>query len=273
MSLSPPPSRTLSVHLPTFIALFFGWFFYLFCRKTFSSTMPQLTYSAGFTKDQLGSIASSFSFAYGISKFLGAIASDHTDLGLLFSTGLLLCGVSTFIFPLRATALYCSFVMLLLGTFQGAGWPAIAKILKVRFPSEHVGLFWSLVSCAGSIASAILPILVAQVSLIMDWYKVYYLIGGMSIVVSVIVYFAIPSGSSLNVPKAKISSNEVEGTYLDLFFKVDLWIISWIYFFLYLLKNALSDWGQLYFIQEFGYAQPSGKSNFVSVSMFVTQLN
>ena len=253
-------SKNVSAHLPTFLALFFGWFFYLFCRKAFSSTTPQLSYNVGFTKDQLGTITSSFSLAYGVSKFLGAIASDRTDLGLLFSSGLFFTGLTTFMFPLQTTVSYCSVMIFLQGFAQGAGWPAVAKILKLRFPPEHVGLYWSLVGCAGSIGAAVSPVLVAKFAEALEWYSIYYLVGGASVVSSVIIYTVIPSGaSSKEFHSTQRKTNGARFTYVDLLFSGDLWLASWIYFFLYILKNALCDWGQLYFIQELGYGQSSGK--------------
>ncbi len=248
-------------NFPTFLALFFGWFLYIFGRKMFSSTMPQLTYHEGYTKDQLGTIASSFSMAYGISKFLGAIISDHSDPGLLFSTGLFLTGLTTLIFPLRSAVYYFSVVLFLQGIFQGAGWPAIAKILKVRFPPNSVGLYWSLASSASSIAAGIAPIFMAEVTNIFEWYKVYYVIGVLSILSSLIVYYIIPSRSSLSNEDHHSSHSKPNVTkisFIDLLMNGDLWLASWIYFFLYFMKSALCFWGQLYFIQQLGYKQANG---------------
>ena len=253
-------STSHHVHLPTFLALLFGWFLYMFCRKTFSSTMPQLTFNEGYTKDQLGTIASSFSMAYGISKFLGAIISDHSDAGLLFSFGLFFTGLTTLMFPLGSAVYYSSLVIFLQGMFQGCGWPAIAKILKVRFPPKKIGLYWSLVSCAGSIAAGISPVLVAKVTNIVEWYNIYYGIGVVSVLSSFVIYFSIPSRS---LPSTKDhhrnKPNKPKMSYSELLTNSDLWLTSWIYFFLYVLKSSLCDWGQLYFIQQHNYKQPNGK--------------
>ena len=256
-------SSVLNGLLPTLLAMVFGWFLYMLCRKTFSSTMPHLTYNAGFTKDQLGTIASSFSMAYGVSKFLGAMVSDHADPGLLFSLGLFLTGLTTLAFPLSSTVPYCSTVLFLQGVVNGVGWPAVAKILKVRFPPQRVGLWWSVISCAGSMAAALSPVLVAWTAKIMEWNGIYYAVGGLTVVLSVIVYFAIPASSSpsTNQPSQdKPTSPEV--SYSDLLRNVDLWLTSWVYFILYLLKNAIVDWGQLYFIQQLNYKQTNGNTPF-----------
>lgn len=259
--------RIRAVHMPTCLALLLGWFLYIFCRKAFSSTMPHLTYKVGFTKDQLGTISSSFSMAYGLSKFLGSIVSDHTDQGLLFSAGLFLTGLATVLFPLQSTVTYCSLVIFLQGTFQGAGWPAIAKILKMEFPAEKVGLYWSLTSCAGSLAGSLSPILVTYLIDWIDWYGVYYSVGTISIVSSFVVYLALPRLSSK--PQQRIGTDRskpaLNYSYKQLLFNTELWIATWIYFFLYVLKNALGDWGQLYFIQHLGYTQTSGKYTFIFI--------
>ena len=253
--------------IKVFLALFFGWFLYMFCRKSFSSTMPQLTYNVGFTKDNLGTIASSFSLAYGISKFLGAIISDHVDPKIFFFSGLLLSGLATFIFPVGSSfVLYCSLVMFLQGMFQGAGWPAIAKMLKSWFSPSSVGLYWSLVSCAGGIAAALCPVLVAYVISVMEWYSVYYSVGIISITSSFIIYYTLQqsskgiSSSEGGFPSSKTNTkNSAEITYFDLLRNKDLWLATWIYFILYILKNAICDWGQLYFIQQLEYKQTSGQ--------------
>jgi sugar phosphate permease len=118
----------------TFVVLFAGYGLYAYNRKSVTYSLPSMV-REGVTRQQAGSIASSQNLAYLIGKFVAGILSDRFSPRLLFSSGLALSALSTAIFS------FCSSIPLLIGLWflnglaQGAGWPAVAKL--VRRVSPH----------------------------------------------------------------------------------------------------------------------------------------
>ena len=244
----------------TFISMFIGWFCYYICRRTFSSTMPLLITERGFTKNDLGTISSSFSASYAVSKFMSAVLSDHSNPRYLLTIGLCLSGLTTLVFPLSSSILYCSVVLFIQGVVQGFGWPAIAKMLKAWFPPESIGTWWSILSCSGSVAAAISPLLIAHFIKITEWYNIYYLVGCTSIVLAIVLYFIISeSPRDSKNQTSPISSKSNDTSLKQILYYRELWIVSFIYCSLYLMKYSVTDWGQLYFMQHIGYQQTTGE--------------
>lgn len=241
----------------TLISLLIGWYLYYACRKSFSSTMSHLITYRGFTKEDLGMIASSFSLSYGSSKLISSIISDHVNTRKLFTAGLLLSGISLLLFPLSFSPLLCSVLWFIFGCVQGVGWPAIVKILKVSCPSESFGIWWSVISSFGNLAATVSPLMIAYVTSLSKWEVNYYLIGGTAVLVAAAIFAAIPE-SSHNAKKDDNSSESSKVSFSDVFTYRELYIVSILYFMLCIGKYAISDWAQLYFIQHLKMQETSG---------------
>lgn len=244
----------------TLVSLLIGWYLYYACRKSFSSTMSHLITYRGFTKEDLGMIASSFSLSYGFSKLFSAIMSDHVNPRKLFITGLLLSAVCLLLFPLSSSPLFCSVLWFLFGGVQGFGWPAIMKILKASCPSDSFGIWWSVISSSGNLAATVSPLMIAYVTSLSRWEVNYYLIGGTTTLVAAVVFVTIPESSHNHqlAKKGDDSSESSKTSFSDLFTYRELYAVSVVYFILYIGKYAISDWAQLYFIQHLKMQETSG---------------
>ena len=235
----------------TFSSMFIGWSFYYFTRKSFVSTMAELRKDRGFTLDQLGTIASSFSLSYGISKFLSAILSDVASSKLMFSSGLGMCGICVIVFPLCPSSLLCCVVWGIGGLLQGFGWPACAKLLKVWYPPERVGTWWSVLSSSGNIAAAISPLFITYISQFTSWETSYYIIGSVAFVLSLLFLSTITDSPEEPIQADIVhkQQSQKEVSYFQLFTSLELLAISSIYFLLYVIRGAVCDWGLLYFTE------------------------
>lgn len=241
-----------------YTSLFLGWCSYYFCRKSFPASIPNLIADNGLSKDDIGTISSSFAAAYGFSKFFNSILSDHVSARKMFSVGLLLSGLGCFVFPFSAHSVPLSAsVWFVEGIIQGLGWAPCAKLLKVWYPPSQIGTWWSMLSTAGNVAAAISPLLITYLSSVFNWRVSFTVIGAFTIAVGLIVSFTIKdSPSDVGVEsfqKSKTEGKEVDkGSslrwYSPLFYG-NLWVASAAYAALYVVKNAVADWSQLYFIQ------------------------
>ena len=132
-----------------FLAISVGWCLYYFCRKTFVASMPELVRDRGLEKTHLGSIASSFTILYGVSKLISGIMSDNFSGKLLLSAGLFVSGVCCLLFPLSDHVLLLSVLWGCNGYVQGFGWPGCANVLKSWYSRDEIATWWSLLSAAG----------------------------------------------------------------------------------------------------------------------------
>ena len=246
----------------TFGSMFVGWSFIYLCRKVFVATMPDLIEYRRYDKEDLGTIASSFSLSYGFSKFFSAILSDHVSPRLLLVSGVGLSGLFVFLFPLSPSLWLCCMLWFNLGLVQGFGWPACTKLLKAWFTPTTVGTWWSVLSSSGNLAAACAPILITYVSAHTSWRWSYYVIGGLCCLAAVVFVLTVtehPRKSKLLSEEKKPEPIKSRSSWSHLLRSKELWMISIVYALLGVAKYSVYDWGQLYFIDHASFSKHSGK--------------
>ena len=261
-SVSPTSKTALFVRWrwTVFSSMFIGWSLYIFCRRTLASSIPSLIQHNGFSEEDVGLIASSFASSYGVSKFLGSLLSDHFSSKRLFSLGLVLSGIGCIVFPITKSLYVCSMVWFTVGVVQGAGWPPCAILLRKWFAPSQIGTWWSILTSAGNVASAISPIFFTELTEVISLSWSYFIIGASSCFVGLGLLLLIKdSPSELGVETSwgnvkekgelKKESGSRSPPWYTVFLLKDLWIVSIVYAILYLIKSSIGDWGQLYFIQ------------------------
>ena len=259
----------------TFFSLFFGWGLYLLMRKTLPSSMQNLIQYKGFTKDNVGMIASSFAFAYGISKLVFSFIVDHVSSRKLFVTGLLLNGICCIVFPVSTGVTMACIVWFTAGIVQGCGWPSCVPLLKSWYPPTQIGTWWSILSGAGNIASGLSPLLILYITQQSDWATSYYLIGTAAIIVGCIAFFTIKDSPKevgiradivhKSKEKVKKTSSGGGGPWYAVLLYFDLWIISYIYMSVSVVKDGVLGWMQLFLVE---VGDKSGAVAAASVGVF-----
>lgn len=99
--------------------LFAGYGFYSLLRKSFSVSVPFMRTALGLSKADVGNIATSFSVAYGISKFVGGVVSDFLPPDILFAAGLFLAALSNLLFSFSTNTSVLCVLWFLNGCVQG----------------------------------------------------------------------------------------------------------------------------------------------------------
>ena len=253
-----------------YVSLFFGWCCYYFCRKSFPSSIPNLIADNGLSKDDVGTISSSFAVSYGFSKFFNSVLSDHVSARKMFSVGLVMSGLGCLLFPFTTRSVPISATLWFAeGVIQGLGWAPCAKLLKVWYPPSQMGTWWSILSSAGSVAAGISPLLITYISSTFHWRISFYIIGVFTFSLGLGVLFTIkdsPSDMGVELtfektrkedpPREHKSTSGASSTkwYSVLLYK-DLWVVSVGYIVLSGVKAAISDWSLLYFMQTAGKSQ------------------
>ncbi len=247
--------------------MFIGWSCHMLIRKNFPSTMTSLIQHQGFSHKDIGMISSCFAIAYGLSKFLGSIISDHASPQKVFSGGLILAGACCLVFPLASTVTLACIVWFVEGVVQGCGWPPCVILLKAWYPPTHIGRWWSMLASAGNIMSAIVPLLVIFIISHSHWSMSYYTFGIGAVAVGIAVKFTIRDSpndiglesfhepSTSNGTGANSKENTVGGNWYKVFFIWDLWVVSLMYVVLYFSSYCTINWSQLYLVEKVGLSE------------------
>ena len=236
-------------------------------RRILPASSTNLIEHHGFTREDVGMIISSFSTGYGASKFVSSILSDHFSPRKLFSFGLMLSGFSSIIFPMASNIWMASFIWLVTGVLQGCGWAPCAVLLKSWYPPSQLGRWWSVLSSAGNVATAVSPLVIIYISSLSDWTTSYYVTGLATFAVGCTVFISIkdspaeigvkadfrarsPSPSTCNStpPPSKPS-------WYSVFFISDLWVVGVVYACVYAVKDVLIGWSLLYFTEVSGKSE------------------
>src|SRR5579885_2193719 len=74
--------------LRIFYGMYIGYVFYYISRKSLTFAMPALMTDLGFSKSDMGILASLMALTYGLSKFLSGVLSDRSNPRYFMAFGL-----------------------------------------------------------------------------------------------------------------------------------------------------------------------------------------
>lgn len=195
--------------LRTFYAMYIGYAFFYFTRKSFTFAMPAMQEHLGLDKFQLGLLGTILSLTYGASKFLSGILGDKSNPRYFMSIGLILTGIFNICFG--ASSLWISFAIFwgLNGWFQGWGWPGCAKLLTHWYSQSERGRWWSIWNTSHNLGGALIPLLVAVCVEISGWRFAMYVSGSLCILVGLFLINRLrDTPQSLGLPPIERFKNE-----------------------------------------------------------------
>lgn len=253
----------------TFYGMYIGYIFYYFSRKSFTFAMPSLIADLGFTKGQLGIIASILSICYGGSKFLSGVLSDRSNPRYFMGIGLIITGILNICFGLSSSILFFVLFMGLNGYFQGFGWPPCARLLTHWYSQRERGTWWGFWNTSHSVGGALIPLIAAFCCQMWGWRYALYVPGVLCIGAGLFVINRLrDTPRSLGLPpietfKRDFSSKkgEVESaaSAKEVLFNHVLrnkfvWVLAASYFFVYIIRIAINDWSALFLVETKGYS-------------------
>lgn len=257
-----------------FYSMFVGYAFYYFTRKSFTFAMPALIADLGYSKAQLGFLASVLSLSYGISKFVSGVMSDRSNPRYIMSIGLVLTGVLNILFGFSSTITWFAVLWGLNGWFQGFGWPPCARYLTHWYSQGERGRWWAAWNTSHNIGGALIPILATFVAATWGWRFAMYVPGVLCIAVGLFLINRLrDTPQSLGLPpiekwrddyptaKAK-SSVEKELSVKEILFVYVLnnplvWLLAVANFFVYIVRIGINDWSVLFLVEHKSYDQVS----------------
>jgi MFS transporter, OPA family, sugar phosphate sensor protein UhpC len=255
--------------LRTFYAMWAGYAFFYFTRKSFTFAMPMMQSELGFGKLELGLLGSILYITYGASKFLSGILGDRSNPRYFMSIGLILTGVFNLAFGM--SSLFWTFAVFwgLNGWFQGWGWPGCAKLLTHWYSHSERGRWWSLWNTSHNIGGALIPIIVAACAEYYGWRFAMYIPGLICIAAGFFVMNRLrDTPQSLGLPpiekfrndyphassrreKSDISAKELLWEYV--LTNKFIWLLALGNLLIYIIRTAVNDWSMLYLIEVKNY--------------------
>lgn len=265
--------------LRIFYSMYLGYVFYYFTRKCFTFAMPGMIADLGYSSAQVGLLGSVLYITYGLSKFASGVLSDKGNPRYLMSFGLILTALVTILFGLSSSFYLFMLFWGLNGVFQGWGWPACTKQLTYWFSHKERGFWWSLKSTSHNIGGALIPLLVAWVSVVEGWRWSMIVPALLSLVVGLLLIERLRDvPASLGLPPVETyrddatcpdvaAHKEAEAeelaaaplTLKQILFQEVLnnkavWVLALAYFFTYVVRTAVNDWGSLFLHHAKGFS-------------------
>lgn len=254
--------------LRIFYSMYIGYAFFYFTRKSFTFAMPAMISELGMTKTQLGYLASTLYFTYGISKFVSGVLSDKSNPRFIMATGLILTGIFNILFGFSSSLLCFALFWGLNGWFQGWGWPPCARLLTHWYSQKERGTWWGIWNTSHNIGGALIPLVVAEAVKCFGSWRFAMWVPGLSCVIAGLFLLnrLRDTPQSLGLPSIEDHRNdyplespngeeaEAELSTKDILFKYVLknkfiWVLAISYFFVYVIRTAINDWG-LIFLKE-----------------------
>lgn len=255
-----------------FYSMYVGYLFYYFTRKSFTFITPFLSTDLGLTKGDIGLLASILSITYGLSRFVSGVMSDRSNPRYFMAFGLILTGICNLLFGFFSSVLMFGILWGLNGWFQGWGWPACTKQLTHWFGRLERGTFYSACSTSHTVGGFLIAFLAAYSASWFGWRYGMFIPGILCIITGCWLLNRLRDvPQTLGLPSIEkfknepIHPNDENQEFLSikkiLFEQVlnnkYVWILAISYFFVYVVRTAINDWGPLYLAETKNYSPES----------------
>ena len=253
-----------------YLLLLVGWISLYLSQRTVPSTTSHLQTGASFSVEDVGSLLSCFAVTYALTKLASGFLYDRLGLSpkLLFCWGLGAGGFLCLLFPATAKtsiSLAC-LLWLVVGVFQGLGWPACAQMTKQWYKSSQLGKRYLILSASSNVAAAIIPILSAYMATAVGWESIYYLLGTICILFTPFLVMGIKYHPQKGDEKKDESFNSHEEVkertekypWYRMFLFKEFWLVTVLNATAWTVKASVIDWMQLYLIQHMDHSQTIG---------------
>ena len=248
-----------------FYSIYFGYAAFYLTRKSVTFALPFIEKDLGFTKAQLGFLATVLYLSYGFSKFVSSIASDQSNPRYFMALSLIATGIFNIAFSFSSSLFLFALFWLLNGIAQGGGWPPVAKQLTFWFTQKERGAWWSFATTAHNFGGGLIPLIITGIAQAYNWRTAISVTGGFSILIGLWLMNRMrDKPESLGLPAVEVYKNDLEAIaktkqqensentdFKKLLFKEILvnrgvWMLALSYFFVYVLRTAFNDWGVFY---------------------------
>lgn len=250
--------------------VFFGYAGYYLVRSNINVAKPYLISELGFSKGDVGLLASALTVAYGLSKFLMGNVSDRSNPRYFLATGLILSGIVNLFFGFLPGLFLMVVFWSFNGWFQGMGWPPCGRTMVHWFSDRERGTKMAIWNLAHNVGGMLAP-LIASYSLLFfgTWKSVFFVPAIFAIIAGVmVVIFLRDTPQSVGLPPIEEYKNDYPSTNVEdrerelsgseiLFNYVlnnkFLWIFAAANVMVYIVRYGVLNWAPTYLTEVKGY--------------------
>ncbi|PXF49013.1 putative hexose phosphate transport protein [Gracilariopsis chorda] len=217
---------------------------------------------------QVGLISSCFPAVYGVSKLFGGMAADLRSPRIMLSAGLLLAALCNVLFAAGNSVPFFAILWGLNGLVSSVGFPACAKILSVWFSRSERGTYWGLLNVSLNVGGAVSPIIVGAAAAMFGWQYGMLVPAVMALGMAGLVLTAIqdspqtaglPPTPLLPPPQKSKQESSPWKTFVQqmregILQERSVWLLAVSYFFVYVVRQALTSWTIFYLMKARGVA-------------------
>jgi OPA family sugar phosphate sensor protein UhpC-like MFS transporter len=189
----------------------------------------------------------------------------------MMSAGLIITGLLSIFFGFSSSLAFFVVFTFLNGLFQGFGWPPCARYLTHWYSHNERGTWWSCWNISHNLGGALIPIIVAMVTLTLGWRYGLFIPGVICIGAGLLLLNRLrDTPQSLGLPsieewrddyagEERVKSSEEkeistrDGLVNHVLKNPFIWLLAFAYLFIYVTREAFNYWTQLFLIQEKSY--------------------
>ena len=254
-----------------FYSMFIGYAFFYFTRKSYTFVMPIMLDDLGYSKAQLGILATAFYLSYAVSKFASGIMSEYSNPRYFMAAGLIVTGLLNIWFGFSTSILTFTIIWTLNGWFQGFGWPACTKLLSYWYSRTERGSWWSICSTSHGVGGMLIPLFAGCIAMAVGWRWGMCWSGILGIIIGLFLINRLRDiPTTLGLPPIEEYRNDypldanVEELARDKLSVKELiveqiltnkwvWLLSISYFFVYVVRTGINDWAHIFLKEAKGY--------------------
>jgi OPA family sugar phosphate sensor protein UhpC-like MFS transporter len=241
-----------------FFGLVFGYSFYYVCRLTISVVKKPMIDEGILTPDQLGKIGFAFFLAYAFGKLTNGFLADRSHIGRLMSTGLLVSAIILVIFGFTKTFIIFAILWGVNGWFQAMGSAPSGASIAQWFSNKERGTRYSIWSAAHPIGEGISLVFVAAVVSYYSWQWGFWVAGGLSILVALLMYrvladrprtYGLPAVADYkndHTVESIEDDNDVNRAQFGVIKNPYIWILGLSCSAVYIARYGINSWGPMY---------------------------
>lgn len=205
----------------TLLSLFLGYVGYYICRSNLAVATPLLL-REGFTKIEMGTVASAGIMLYTIGKIINGYLADFLGGRLLFLTGMICSIIFSVLFGLVSGLTLFIFIWACNRFFQSMGWVALVKTASRWFPVERHATVMAVLSLSFLFGDAFARIYLGSLislgenyslfGFLTDWRTVFFVAAFSLTLIAVFVYRTLKSSPiDVGLPEPEANPMNVFG--------------------------------------------------------------
>lgn len=250
--------------------IFVGYAGYYLVRVNMNVAKPYLISELGFTKGDVGLLASALTIAYGLSKFLMGNVSDRSNPRYFLATGLICSGLVNVVFGFLPGFAFMAIFWFMNGWFQGMGWPPCGRTMVHWFSDRERGTKMAIWNLAHNVGGMLAPLIAGySITTFGAWQNAFSVPAILSIMTGVLVLcFLRDTPQSVGLPPIEEYTNDYPSTAVEdrerelsaseIFLKYVLnnkflWIFSAANVLVYIVRYGVLNWAPTYLTEVKGY--------------------